>query len=127
MTSHLTIGVLDDMRELPYDKITPNTAHCKTNEEWFAWMDSLDELEPIVVVLDHDAGGVAFGMETFRQGITELVDRHLDDKLDVIVAYIVTMNPAGQKWIISEMERGEIDYEVDVGGRTLGMKADWGF
>lgn len=121
----VTIGVLDDLRELPYKMITPETAHCKTNEEWFAWMDSLEEGTPIVVVLDHDAGGEAFGMETFRQGIKELVDRHLGDLLDVIVAYVVTMNPAGQKWIVSEMERGGIDYEVDVGGRMLGMKSDW--
>lgn len=119
----VTIGVLDDMREMPGEEVV----NCKTNAEWFAWMDSLPELEPVVVALDHDAGGESFGPDTFRQGIKELVDRHIDKKLDVIVAYIVTMNPAGQKWIISEMERGEIDYEVDVGGRMLGMHMAPGF
>jgi hypothetical protein len=123
----LYVCVFDDMRELPYHMMTDETSHCKTEAEFMAWLDSVPEGQPVVVVLDHDLGGVAFGEDTSRNGIRELVDRHIDERLDIVVAYIVTMNPAGQQWIVSEMERGEIDFDIDVGGRGIGMLAQPGF
>jgi hypothetical protein len=120
--------VLDDLRELPYGLITTNTVHCTTNEEFDFWLDEMDG-EPILAFLDHDAGGEAFGMETFRESITKLVDAHIDGLVDVVIAYVITMNPHGRDWIVSELERGEIDFTIDAAGAQIGMKCPegWGY
>ena len=128
--STLHVCVFDDMRELPEHMMTDTTVHCKTEEAFFDWLGSLGEIgdcPPVLAVLDHDLGGVAFGEETSRKGITAMVDLHMDGLIDVVTAYVVTMNPSGQDWIIRELERGEIDYEIDVGGRLIGMKVPQGF
>lgn len=122
--------VLDDLRELPFGLITRNTVHCTTNEEFDFWLDSIQtdfDQPPVVVFLDHDAGGVSFGMETFRESITKLVDAHIDGELDIVIAYVITMNPNGREWIKSELERGDIDFAVDAAGHQIGMKAPEGF
>lgn len=125
MHDDLHVGVLDDLRELPPHMHTDTTVHCKTVEEWIPWLDSV-EGETLVVILDHDLGGEAFGVENSKEGIKELVQRHIDGRIDIVVAYVVTMNPAGQRWIISELERGEIDFDIDVGGKQIGMICpDW--
>ena len=126
-----TLIVFDDMRKLEEEthQLLEGTGwqvlHCETVLEFQEVVRGVDTID--VIYLDHDLGGVAFGEEDSRDGIRFMCDRVLSGELVVDHAIIVTMNPAGQSWIKSELQRAGIYFQVDPGGRNSGLVSPKGW
>ena len=126
------IWVVDDMRELePINGCT--ITHFKTDDEFITFVkDYANEInhfrsDTITVILDHDAGGEAFGEDTFRESVKTLCELYIENKLPKLYARIVTLNPAGKEWIAAELKNAAIEFDMDPGGRETGMIAPAGW
>lgn len=126
-----TVIVFDDMRKMEpeaqqlMEGIGMQVLHCETVLEFQEVLRNTDIIS--CVYLDHDLGGVAFGEETARDGVKFMCDKVLSGDLVIDHAIIVTMNPAGQSWIRSELQRAGIHHQEDPGGRNTGLVSPKGW
>jgi hypothetical protein len=126
------IWVIDDMRELPPIEGC-SIKHFKTDPDFITFITSyanesnMYRSDTVTVIIDHDAGGVAFGEDTFRGSVRLLCSLSAELQLPKLYARIVTFNPDGAKWIAAELEKVGIEYDIDPGGRETGMKAPKGW
>lgn len=126
------IWVIDDMRELP-DQLGCAIKHFKTDAEFVEFVKGYANdthrwrSDSVDVIIDHDAGGMAFGEDTFRGAVKVLCDLYKEHKLPKLFAFVVTLNPAGGRWIGDMLADAGIDYDIDPGGRELGMNVPPGW
>ena len=115
--------VFDDIRKLTTVHDVP-VIHC-TNEAQFMAALVESKGETIQVVLDHDLGetqAVTLEVtENSREGISQMLKMHYGGTITVDHAFVVTMNPAGRRWIIDELTNYGISYYNDPGGKIIGM------
>lgn len=96
--------VIDDLREFVNDT---EAFYIKNTSAFKEWMDSCgDEVEITNLYLDHDLGWDKGENEfTSIRRITPLLLQMIGDlRLDIENIYIITSNPVGRKWLISECQ-----------------------
>lgn len=110
LPNNIHLMVLDEKLELPFSLMTPNSSHCRTEEEVDYWLTSIPDHEPVILFLNE------------FEAVTKLVNAHEAGYIDIVIAYIIADDPEAIERLGEIMEDNNIDYADDANGALIGMK-----